>query len=953
MNRILKLSALLLGLVALSLVGPATGNAGNFTMKQCFGSLHNDFQGSYATVNSSNRYDVVNGCNLAGAGKLGIYQDRSGFDLTYGEGGFFRWDAPDGTSVIATRFTARLKDANGIEAGIRGFDGTNITDLDGGVAHDGDQRQSSWSDASKPQKVVSARVVCEAVPKCANQPASPKAFMEVTDVEFTVRDSVAPQVTASGGLWEWGGDTAHHRSSASIRVDASDHGSGVAAVWTEVNGLRVDFTAPSCPGDKGSYSSRFTPCPLTYAQTRTFNTAVAPFQEGANLVRVCVRDYAASESTASKTCSAIRTVMVDNQPSIPPLDLRSDEGTGWQPENGFTLRWTVPGGQKAPIVGAFLSIQDLDSGSQVAGSYWSGTGIETIESVEVPEVGAYRAVVSLLDGAFNVGQSTGTVIRFDDRPPGDVSPMPPSGWISKDELPLNQEIERAEAGGPSGVSGYALSVSDQGPSEPCGSGICLAPEITLSGGADLRTGSIGGLTEGDHWISASAVSGARRSSLEPGSTVVRVDRTPPTTTISGVPNDWVNHPVSVTVQASDELSGMQPKAGDDGNPGTVIDADNYAPYVSPGPIATFAVATEGVNRIRYWAEDLAGNTHDGQAGPDGELHPNPGQAVVRIDMTPPEASFRTSRDPEDPEVVSLLVEDADSGVKSASIGIRRAGTGNAFSTLPTNGSEGQFRARIPSDELAAGAYELNARVSDRAGNQTVVNSAVGGTPMIVNLPLKQKVDLTAVLGGGGTSHRAAYGTNQFIEGRLTSGGIPLTNQTLRIVEKFVAGSSSEERSTEVTTDGDGRYRLRLAKGPSRTVEASFEGTRKLARAAGPALSLAVKGRIRLKIKPRKLFNGGVVRMKGAVGFAGALPPARGKLVAIQFFDPTRRKWRPVEVLRTNRTGRFSYRYRFRTISSAQKIIFRANALPEAGWPYLPSTSKPRSVIVYPKDRTGR
>lgn len=77
----------------------------------------------------------------------------------------------------------------------------------------------------------------------------------------------------------------------------------------------------------------------------------------------------------------------------------------------------------------------------------------------------------------------------------------------------------------------------------------------------------------------------------------------------------------------------------------------------------------------------------------------------------------------------------------------------------------------------------------------------------------------------------------------------------------------------------------------------------------------------------------------------------GKLVAIQYYDPSRAKWRPAEVIRTNRKGRFSYRYRFRTIASAQRIIFRAASLPEAGWPFLPSTSKPRSVIVYP--RSGR
>jgi hypothetical protein len=88
-------------------------------------------------------------------------------------------------------------------------------------------------------------------------------------------------------------------------------------------------------------------------------------------------------------------------------------------------------------------------------------------------------------------------------------------------------------------------------------------------------------------------------------------------------------------------------------------------------------------------------------------------------------------------------------------------------------------------------------------------------------------------------------------------------------------------------------------------------------------------------------------MRGRVRGTGAILPAGGKLVAIQFFDPSRSRWRPVEVLRTNRAGRFVYSYRFRTIASAQRIKFRATSLPEAGWPYRPSTSGARSVIVYP------
>ena len=949
MNGFQKLAVVILGVLALGLVGASGANAGTYVMRQCDGSSFLDFQGTYSAINASPHFDAVSGCVTSGSGKLGIYQDRSGTSLAYGEGGHFVWAAPTGTEVIGARIAARLNDKNNIQAQLNGYNVGVHTDIDGGIPHDGSDQVSYWSDPAHPQWMVVIELLCQSVNGCANQVGGTKAFLEVTDTEFTVRDTVAPTAAASGTLWDWGGDSGYHRGTASIGIDATDQGSGVAATWVEINGLRVDLPAPTCPGDKGDYTTRFTPCPLTYSTIRTFDTSVSPFQEGSNQIRVCSRDYASSEANASKTCSATRTVLIDNRFSNPADNLRSDQGTDWQPVNGFTLRWEIPEGQVAPIIGAVYKIQELETDTLVDAGYFSGNDIQSAGPINLPAVGAYKVIIHLVDGALNLGRDAETILRFDDRPPGDVSPVEPEGWISRDELPIQQEIEKAAPGGPSGISGYALEVSDDGPAQPCGSEICLAPEITLAGGPDLRTGSIGGLVEGNHWISAAAVSGAHKSSVEPGSTMVQVDRTPPTVSISGVPNEWVNHPVTLTAQASDQLSGMQPQPADDGSPKTVIDADNYAAYESPGPFASFSVATEGVNRVRYWAEDLAGNANDGMPGHDGDTHATPGQAVVRIDTTPPEVRFDPARDPEDPEVVRISADDTDSGVASASIGIRRAGSGETFIQLQTAGADGQYQARIPSDDLAQGAYELNATVEDRAGNESTGNRTSAGDPMIVNLPVKQPASIAASLTGGKSNILARYGSARYLEGRLTSGDTALSNQTVTAIETFKTGSSRNAVSRDLITDGDGRFRVLLTPGPSRTIEVTYAGTRMISRTAGPKLGMRVKGKVTLKIKPKKVLNGGVVRMSGKVGFAGVLPPSRGKLVAIQYFDPSRRKWRPVEVLRTNRRGLFRYRYRFRTITSAQRILFRASALPEAGWPYLPSTTKPKSVIVYPKD----
>ena len=147
--------------------------------------------------------------------------------------------------------------------------------------------------------------------------------------------------------------------------------------------------------------------------------------------------------------------------------------------------------------------------------------------------------VRLRDEAGNTGDPASTVIRFDDSPPGNVDPEDPAGWISSDELPLRQPIERATAGGPSGIGGYAIAVSGGSPVRPCATDVCSPAELALAGDSDNRIAVIPTLAEGNHWVTAVAASGARLSSRQPGSTLVRVDRTEPETSISGLPGGWV------------------------------------------------------------------------------------------------------------------------------------------------------------------------------------------------------------------------------------------------------------------------------------------------------------------------------------------------------------------------------------------------------------------------------
>jgi len=926
----------------------APANAGDFTVRQCAGSDQQGFFGQFGYLMNERHLDLATGCHPTGSGRIGVFQDLSGSNLVAGGGGKFTWSAPNGVFVVGTRFTNRLRDANGIQAGLFGHDGTSVIDLDQGHAHDGTSRVSTWRNEGLPRTSIVASLVCHASGPCANNANSAKAFVEITDVEFSAQDRMGPTLNAGGTIWQWTTDGGYHRGEGTITVNSSDNGTGISTAWVEINDIKINFPAPSCPGAVIGYATSFTPCPSTYSRSRTLDTSEAPFREGINTVQVCVADHADSYALSNKACTAKRSIRVDNEAPAPPVNLRVTGGSDWRPANGFDLEWRMPQGQVAPIIGAVYVLLDPDTGEQAEVGYFEGE-VEQGGPIEVPAVGEHEVVVFLLDAAYNMGATATTTLRFDDRPPSDVAPEPPSGWVSSDELPLRQEIQRAEAGGPSGVSGYSLAVSREGPRPPCETGICLAPELTLKGGADQRTGSIGGLDEGTHWISAVAVSGAHKASLEPGSTMVEVDRTPPESTISGVPENWVNRPVTLTVHSTDALSGMAAEPGiDDGRPATFLETDPYGIRESPGGTGVFTVASEGINQVRYWARDLAGNANDGERGPNGAQHSAPGRATVRIDMTGPEAEFESARDAENPERVVLRATDRDSGVTSASVSIAPVGRDVSSKLTVSRNPDGDFETRIPSDDMPPGAYELFAEVTDRAGNVTRTDRTETGSRMTLTLPLKDQTSLTAGFRGGKAKTKGAYGSRPVIEGRLASGITALQNQVLVVTETFAKGGRPEVRTSVVRTDGDGRYRAILGRGPSRTVRVAFAGTPRLARTVSRSLGLTVKGRITFKIKKKKVLNGAGVKMTGRVGFAGALRPSRGKLVAIQFLDPSRGKWRPVEVLRTRRSGRFSFRYRFRTIASAQRILFRAASLPEAGWPYAHSTSKPRSVTVFPR-----
>ncbi len=76
---------------------------------------------------------------------------------------------------------------------------------------------------------------------------------------------------------------------------------------------------------------------------------------------------------------------------------------------------------------------------------------------------------------------------------------------------------------------------------------------------------------------------------------IKIDRTAPSTSATGVPTGWVAGAVTVGLPATDNLSGV------DRTYHAVDGAD-------PVPGSSVSVATEGVHTVSYWSVDAAGNT---------------------------------------------------------------------------------------------------------------------------------------------------------------------------------------------------------------------------------------------------------------------------------------------------------------------------------------------------------
>ncbi len=389
----------------------------------------------------------------------------------------------------------------------------------------------------------------------------------------------------------------------------------------------------------------------------------------------------------------------------------------------------------------------------------------------------------------------------------------------------------------------------------------------------------------------------------------------------------------------------------------------FAPGRDVAAVPDRALPAPGLYSFHVWLRDEAGNDAASTAI----------ETPLRYDNVPPAVAFAAVDGDGFPDSVSTDVADDLSGPVGGEIRYRRLGA-DAWTDLRArfsrDGQPGraQLLARLP-ESLAPGVYLFQAEASDAAGNAAITTRRADGTEMTLRKPQppQAQADRSRSSRAGkapvargktrifarlrwhsrrGTSVTVPFGAAAALSGRLLdSEGAGLAGRRVTVVARPSRGSVAPRRAATVRTGRHGGFRLELPPGTSRRISVVFRGEERLERARRAPLSLRVRSGLVFHAAPASLRTGEAIRLWGRVRAQGAPIPRRGKLVAIQYLEAATGLWRPVLVTRSDHSGHFRARYRFRYVTGTARIRLRAVSISEERWPYAPGASRSLTVRV--------
>ena len=322
----------------------------------------------------------------------------------------WRWSAPAGTAITQVRGTWWHALRDGMEQRVGGVDAGGFTPFMSAATTDTAPREFVAGFPS-PVAAIEDRLLCaRAESKWCSLDAP--SWGGVRALTITLEDPSAPAVGLGGDVLAVG----WRRGVLNVSVAAADGGSGVRFGEVLVDGARTGLTEFPCAKASIGGEWRGTamrPCTLSVGAWQTI--ASPALSDGPHSVRACASDFAGNSS-----CTADRTMLVDNTPPAHPRAIVLAGGDGWRRTNDFDLTWTNPDqGPASPIVGAGWRLTG-PAGYDGGASFAAGPGRAGLSDLKLPGPGAFSLALWLRDEAGNEAPAAAAVLplRLDDVPPG-------------------------------------------------------------------------------------------------------------------------------------------------------------------------------------------------------------------------------------------------------------------------------------------------------------------------------------------------------------------------------------------------------------------------------------------------------------------------------------------------------------------------------------------------------
>jgi len=188
---------------------------------------------------------------------------------------------------------------------------------------------------------------------------------------------------------------------------------------------------------------------------------------------------------------------------------------------------------------------------------------------------------------------------------------------------------------------------------------------------------------------------------------------------------------------------------------------------------------------------------------------------------------------------------------------------------------------------------------------------------------------------------ASYGQRTTINGWFaTADGTALGHVPVSIVAAPDDGSDAWHAVTVVRTAPDGSWQATVPPGPSRLIEAVYDGGPLTERATSQTVKLLVPASSSLHVSQVVTF-GSYARFWGAL--RGGYVPATGAIVVVEAFD--RAHWRNIATVRTDSRGRWQARYYIS--GGAGSYPIRLHMPRQADYPWAAAVTPPHKLVVTP------